>query len=187
MDTSDIKKNLKLMVDGAPYTVVDFQFVKPGKGQAFTRVKIKNLATGAVLERTYKSGEKLDPADVEERAMQYIYEDGENFVFMEPASGEQTYVPKDKLGEEKQFLHDGLEAAIVFWNGNPISASLPAHVVLQIEHSEPGVRGDTASNVTKPATLTTKAVVQVPLFINEGDWIKVDTRTGEYLERVNRR
>ncbi|MFO0661870.1 MAG: elongation factor P [Polyangiaceae bacterium] len=187
MDTSDIKKNLKLMVDGSPYTVVDFQFVKPGKGQAFTRVKIRNLATGAVLERTFKSGEKLEPADVEERQMQYIFEDGENFVFMEPASGDQSYVPKEKIGEESKFLLDGLEVDIVFWNGNPIGVTLPAHVVIQITHSEPGVKGDTASNVTKPATLSTGAQVNVPLFINEGDWVKVDTRTGEYLERVNRR
>jgi elongation factor P len=187
MDTSDIKKNLKLMVDGSPYTVVDFQFVKPGKGQAFTRLKIRNLQTGAVLERTFKSGEKLEPADVEERKMQYIFEDGENFVFMDALSGEQSYVPKEKIGDEAKFMLDGLDVDIVFWNGNPIGVTLPAHVVIQITHSEPGVKGDTASNVTKPATLSTGAQVMVPLFINEGDWIKVDTRNGEYLERVNRR
>ncbi|MCU0684084.1 MAG: elongation factor P [Polyangiaceae bacterium] len=187
MDTSDIRKNVKLMVDGAPYTVVDFQFVKPGKGQAFTRVKIRNMATGAVLERTYKSGEKLEPADVEERTMTYIYPEGDKYVFMDPQSGEQVYINADKVGEESRFMLDGLEVNVVLWNGQPIGVTLPSHVVIQITHSEPGIKGDTASNVTKPATLSTGAVVQVPLFVNEGEWVKVDTRTGDYLERVNKR
>lgn len=186
MDTSEIRKNVKIMLDGNPYTVVDFQFVKPGKGQAFTRVKIRNLITSAVLERTFKSGEKLDAADVEERQLQYIYSEADSYVFMDPQSGDQTFVNHDKLGEEKAFLHDGLNVDVVLWNGNPVAVSLPAHVTLQITHSEPGVKGDTASNVTKPATLSTGAVVQVPLFVKEGEWVKVDTRTGDYLERVNR-
>ncbi|MCS6899327.1 MAG: elongation factor P [Myxococcales bacterium] len=186
MDTSDIRKNLKIMLDGAPYTIIDFQFVKPGKGQAFTRVKVRNLITGAVLERTFKSGEKLDPADVEDRQLQYIYSEADTYVFMDPQSGEQLYVNHDKLGDEKMFLYEGLEVDVTLWNGQPVAVTLPAHVVLQIEHSEPGVKGDTASNVTKPATLTTGAVIQVPLFIKEKEWVKVDTRTGEYLERVNR-
>lgn len=187
MDTSEIRKNVKLMVDGAPYTVVDFQFVKPGKGQAFTRVKIRNMATGAVLERTYKSGEKLEPADVEERTMTYIFPEGDKYVFMDPQSGEQVYINADKVGEESRFMLDGLEVNVVLWNGQPIGVTLPSHVVIQITHSEPGIKGDTASNVTKPATLSTGAVVQVPLFVNEGEWVKVDTRTGDYLERVNKR
>jgi len=187
MDTSDIRKNVKFMVDGAPYTVVDFQFVKPGKGQAFTRVKIRNLATGAVLERTYKSGEKLEPADVEERKMTYIYPEGDQYVFMTPDTGEQTYISENKIGDERRFMLDGLEVDVVLFNGQPIGVTLPAHVVIQIAHSDPGIKGDTASNVTKPATLSTGAVIQVPLFINEGEWVKVDTRTGDYLERVNRR
>jgi elongation factor P len=186
MDTSDIKKNLKIMMDGAPYTVVDFQFVKPGKGQAFTRCKIKNLATGAVLERTWKSGEKLEPADVEERKMTYIYPEGDKYVFMDGQSGEQIYVNKDLIGDEAQFLMDGLAVDVMLWNGNAIGVELPAHVVVQITASEPGVKGDTASNVTKPATIATGATVNVPLFVKEGEWIKIDTRTGEYLERVNK-
>ena len=188
MDTSDIRKNLKIMLDGSPYTVVDFQFVKPGKGQAFTRVKIRNLATGAVLERTFKSGEKLEPADVEERKLQYIYPEGDAYVFMDSATGDQVYVSGDKLDEQdKKFLLENLDVDIVLWNGNAIGVTLPAHVTVQITHSEPGVKGDTASNVTKPATISTGAQIQVPLFINEGEWVKVDTRTGDYLERVNRR
>jgi elongation factor P len=186
MDTSDIRKNVKLMVDGAPYTVVDFQFVKPGKGQAFTRVKIRNMVTGAVLDRTYKSGEKLEPADVEERSMQYIYPEGTDYVFMDPGSGEQFTISGDKIGDEKRFLADSMSVDVVLWNGNPIGVTLPSHVVLQITHSEPGIKGDTASNVTKPATLSTGAIVQVPLFVKENEWVKIDTRTGEYLERVNR-
>ena len=186
MDTSDIRKGLKMMIDGQPYVVVDFQFVKPGKGQAFTRLKIRNMATGAVLERTYKSGEKLEPADVEERALQYIYPDGQDFVFMDAQSGEQIHVPGDKVGDDAKWLSDGMMVDVTIFNGLAIGVSLPSHVVLQITVCEPGVKGDTASGATKPATLSTGAVVNVPLFVQEGEWVKVDTRTGDYLERVNK-
>jgi elongation factor P len=187
MDTSDIRKGLKMMVDGKPFTVVDFQFVKPGKGQAFTRVKVKSLVDGAVLERTYKSGEKIEKADVEDRSMQFIYPEDNNFVFMDESSGEQITVPGEKMEDEAIWLSDGMTVDVTLWNGQPIGISIPASVVLQITSSEPGVRGDTASGATKPATLSTGAVVQVPLFINEGEWIKVDTREGRYLERVNKK
>ncbi len=186
MDTSDIRKGLKMMVDDQPYVVVDFQFVKPGKGQAFTRVKIRNMANGSVLERTYKSGEKLEPADVEERTLQYIYPDGQDFVFMDAASGEQITVAGDKIGDDARWLSDGMQVAVTVFKGIPIGVSLPAHVTLQIMSSEPGIKGDTASGATKPATLSTGAVVNVPLFVKEGEWIKVDTRDGTYLERVNK-
>ncbi len=186
MDTSDIRKGLKMMVDGSPYNVVDFQFVKPGKGQAFTRVKIRNMLNGSVLERTFKSGEKLDPADVEERSFQYIYKDGEDFVFMAQATGEQITIQGEKIGDDAQWLEDGMNVAVTLFNGNPVGVNLPAHVVLQIVSSEPGVKGDTASGATKPATLSTGAVVNVPLFVKEGEWIKVDTREGSYIERVNK-
>ncbi|MFO0554943.1 MAG: elongation factor P [Polyangiaceae bacterium] len=187
MDTSDIRKGLKMMVDGKPFAVVDFQFVKPGKGQAFTRVKVKSLVDGAVLERTYKSGEKLEKADVEERQMQFIYPDGENFVFMDEGTGEQITVQGDKMKDEAQWLSDGMKVDVTLWNGQPIGISIPASVTLQIAHSEPGVKGDTASGATKPATLSTGAVVSVPLFVNEGEWVRVDTREGKYIERVNKR
>lgn len=186
MDTSDIRKGLKMMVDGKPFVVVDFQFVKPGKGQAFTRVKVKSLTDGAVLERTYKSGEKIEKADVEERAMQYIYPDGENFVFMHEASGDQITVAGDKMQDEAKWLSDGMTVDVTLWNGQPIGVNIPASVTLQITHSEPGIKGDTASGATKPATLSTGAVINVPLFIKEGEWVKVDTSTGQYLERVNK-
>ena len=187
MDTSDIRKGFKMMVDGKPYTVVDFQFVKPGKGQAFTRVKIKSLVDGSVLERTYKSGEKIEKADVEDRTMQFIYPDGDNFVFMHESSGEQITVPGDKMEDEAKWLSDGMTIDVTLWNGAPIGVTLPASVTLQVTSSEPGIKGDTASGATKPATLSTGATVQVPLFVNEGEWVRVDTREGRYIERVNKK
>ena len=187
MDTSDIRKGLKFMVDGQPFVVIDFQFVKPGKGQAFTRCKIKNMATGAVLERTYKSGEKLEPADVEERSLQYIYPDGSDFVFMDAVTGEQITVNGEKVGDDARWLSDGLNVSVTLFKGQPIGLTLPSHVVLQIVNSEPGIKGDTASGATKPATVSTGATINVPLFIQEGEWVKIDTRAGTYLERVNRR
>jgi elongation factor P len=187
MDTSDIRKGLKMMIDGQPYIVVDFQFVKPGKGQAFTRVKIRNMATGAVLERTWRSGEKLEPADVEERTLQYIYPEGADFVFMDAQTGEQITVPGDKVGDQSRWLSDGMNVDVTVFNGLPIGVSLPNSVTLQIVSSEPGIKGDTASGATKPATLSTGATINVPLFVSEGEWVKVDTRDGSYLERVNRR
>lgn len=187
MDTSEIRKGVKFMIDGKPYSVVDFQFVKPGKGQAFTRVKVRSMVDGSVLERTYKSGEKLEKADVEERTLQFIYQDGENFVFMHEASGEQITVPGDKMEDEAQWLSDGLNIDVTLWNGQPIGVTLPSSVTLQITHSEPGIKGDTASGATKPATVSTGATVNVPLFVNEGEWIRIDTTAGKYIERVNKR
>jgi elongation factor P len=186
MDTSEIRKGLKMMCDGMPFTVVDFQFVKPGKGQAFTRVKIRNLQTGAVLERTYKSGEKIERADVEDRKMQYIYQDGDGFVFMDATSGEQITVSAEKMGDDAKWLTEGMDISVTLFNGQPIGVDLPSHVVLQITSSEPGIKGDTASGATKPATLSTGATVNVPLFVKEGEWIKIDTREGAYIERVNK-
>jgi len=184
MDTSDIRKGLKFMYEGNPYVVVDFQFVKPGKGQAFTRTRMKNLLTGGVIEKNLRSGEKMEPADVEERSMQYIFPEGDAFVFMNVQSGEQITVQKEAIGDGARFLIDGLECLVTIYQGNPVSVALPAHVVLQVVETEPGARGDTATNVTKSAKVSTGATVPVPLFIAEGEWIKVDTRTGSYQERV---
>lgn len=183
MDTSDIRKGLKIMMDGQPYIVVDFQFVKPGKGQAFTRTKMKNLLTGGNLERNIRSGEKLEPADVEDRTMQYIYPEGDAYVFMNAQTGDQLIVSSEAIGDDSGFLMDGSEVVVTLYRGNPVSVTLPPHIIVQISECEPGVKGDTATNVTKPATISTGATVQVPLFVNEGDWIKVDTRTRAYLER----
>ncbi len=184
MDTSDIRKGLKMMYEGQPYIVVEFQFVKPGKGQAFTRTKMKNLLTGGILERNIRSGEKFDPADVEDRSMQFIYPDGDGYCFMSSLSGEQLTVHREIVGEDADFLIDGIDVTVTLYKGNPVSVTLPPHVVVQVVETEPGVRGDTATNVTKPAKVSSGAMVPVPLFINENDWIKVDTRTRSYLERT---
>jgi elongation factor P len=185
--TQDIRKNLKMLVDDVPYVCLEAQFVKPGKGQAFSRCRLKNLITGNVIERTYKSGESVEVADIETRKMQYIYPEGDSYVFMNQETGDQIHVAAEHVGDSKAFLIDGLEVEVMLFNGNPIGVEVPAHVVIQVAKSEPGLKGDTASGATKPATLSTGATINVPLFINEGEWIKVDTRTGAYLERVNRR
>ncbi len=184
MDTSDIRKGVKMMYEGQPYIVVDFQFVKPGKGQAFTRTKMKNLLTGGTLERNIRSGEKFEPADVEDRSLQYIYPEGDMFVFMNSVSGEQVSVHKDVVAQDAELLIDGIEVVVTIYKGNPVSITLPPHIVVQITETEPGVKGDTATNVSKPAKISTGATVAVPLFINEGEWIKVDTRNRSYLERA---
>lgn len=184
METSDLKKGLKFMYDGQPYVCVECQFVKPGKGQAFTRTKMRHLLSGSVVEKNIRSGEKIQPADAEERSLQFIYPDGDDFVFMNAESGEQITVSKQAMGAESDYLTDGLDCNVTIYQGNPISVTLPAHVILQISETEPGAKGDTASNVTKPAKLSTGANVNVPLFITEGEWVKIDTRNRVYLERA---
>jgi elongation factor P len=184
--TTDIRKGLKIEIDGVPYHIVDHQFVKPGKGQSFTRCSIRNLTNGKVVERTWKSGESVDLADVEDRKMTFSWEEGDNLVFMDNNTGDQIYVAKDKVGPEVRFLSDGLDVSVTLYNGNAIGIDMPPNVIMQVVNSEPGVKGDTTSGATKPATLSTGAVVNVPLFIKEGEWIKIDTATGSYQERVNK-
>jgi elongation factor P len=185
-DTSDLRKGLKILIDSAPYIVVEAQFVKPGKGQAFTRTKMKNLLTGGVIERNIRSGEKLEAADIEENEMQFLYKEGDSFVFMDVKSYEQIHIPKETVGEAALFLKDNTNVQVLLFNQRAIGVTLPNFMDLRVVKSDPAVRGDTATNVTKPATLETGAEVQVPLFINEGEVIRIDTRTGEYLERVSR-
>jgi elongation factor P len=186
MQTTDIRKGLKIQIDGVPYAILEHQFVKPGKGQSFTRCRIRNLMTGASIEKTWKSGESVELADVETRKLNFSWDEGDSLVFMETATGEQLHVMKEKVGDEVRFLSEGLDVDVTLFNGNAIGIELPPSVVLQITESEPGIKGDTASGATKPAKLSTGAVVNVPLFVKEGEWVKVDTRTGEYLERVNK-
>ena len=185
-DTSDIRKGLKVLMDGNPYTVVEFQFIKPGKGAAFTRTKFKNLLTGAVIERNIRSGEKLEPANVEEREMQFLYKEGDDLVFMDQKSYEQVSVARELIGEPADLMKDNLPCSVLFFNERPVDVSLPTFVFLEVTASEPGVRGDTSGNVTKPATVETGAEIAVPLFINIGDLIKIDTRTHSYVERVKK-
>lgn len=182
--TNQLRNGLKLLLDGSPHTIVDTEFVKPGKGQAFVRVKTRNLLDGSVHENTYKSGEALEGADVVETDMQFLYADGEAWHFMDPVSYEQHAVGAEGVGDASNWLKEQDTVSVTLWNGHPISVTPPNHVNLKITQSDPGVRGDTSSGATKPATLETGAVVKVPLFIQEGETIKVDTRTGEYVSRA---
>jgi len=182
--TNEFKSGLKLMIDGDPYTVVENEFVKPGKGQAFNRVRIRNLKTGRVIERTYKSGETVEGADVHETEMQYLYTDGEFWHFMDPDSYEQLAASEAAVGDAAKWLKEQDACQVTLWNGQPLTVSPPNFVVLTVTETDPGVRGDTSGGGGKPATLETGAVVRVPLFIDIGELIKVDTRTGEYVSRA---
>jgi len=185
-ETSDIRNGLKVEVDGSPWTITYFQFVKPGKGCAFTRTKMKNLINGSTLERTFKSGEKLEPADVEEKTMQYLYEDGEFFHFMDSETFEQVAITHEAVGDTAHYLVEQMEVQVLFYKENPVNIDLPNFVELQITYCEPGVKGNTAQGATKPAELSTGLTVNVPLFIENGEWLKIDTRSGEYVERVRK-
>lgn len=185
-ETSDIRKGLKITMDGYPWEVVDFQFVKPGKGTAFTRVRVKNLQTGQALDRTFKTGEKLEECNLEEHEAQYMYSDGESFFFMNQESFEQIAITAKVLGDAVKFLTENMECTILVYEGNPINVSLPTFLESEIVYTEPGMKGDTATGGSKPAKIATGAEIQVPLFINQGDWIKVDTRDGSYVERVKK-
>jgi elongation factor P len=185
-DTSDIRKGLKIMMDGAPYTVVEFQFVKPGKGAAFTRTKVKNLLTGAVLERNFRSGEKFEPANVETKTMQYLYKDADSFVFMDTTSYDQVQIPDTTIGESADFMPENINVEVLFFQDRAVGVTLPNFIEQAIVETEPGFRGDTATGSTKPGKISTGATVNVPLFISVGDIVKIDTRTGEYIERVGR-
>ena len=181
---SDIKPGVKLMVDGAPHVVVDSEFCKPGKGQAFTRMKIRNLLTGRTNDKTVKSGDGLEAADVRELNLQYLYADGEAAVFMSPDTYEQYHVPISVLGDATSWIRAQDICSVLLYEGQPVSMSPPPFVELKITETDAGVRGDTVSGGTKPATLETGAVVRVPLFVDPGEVIRVDTRTGEYMSRV---
>ena len=183
-NTNEFKSGLKILIDGDPYSIVDNEMVKPGKGQAFNRVKIRNLKTGRVVERTWKSGDSVEAADVVDADMQYLYSDGEFWTFMLPDTFEQYTAGKSAMGDAAQWLKDGVECIVTLWNGQPLTVTPPAHVELKIVKTDPGVRGDTVTGGQKPAKLETGAVVRVPLFISEGEVIRVDTRSGEYISRA---
>ncbi len=182
--TVDFRNGLKIEFEGNPCVIVYFQHVKPGKGGAFVRTKLKNLKTGAVLEHTFRSGDKVEKPDLEEREMQFMYKAENQYHFMDTASYEQIYLDEDHVGDAGNYLIENLSVKILFYRGEPIGIDLPIFIVLRIVESEPGVRGDTVSGGSKPAKLESGAVVQVPLFLNVGDRIKVDTRTGSYIERA---
>lgn len=182
--TNQFKPGLKLLFDGEPYTIVDNEFVKPGKGQAFNRIKIRNLKTGRVIEKTLKSGDTAEGADVVDVEMQFLYSDGSEWHFMNPQSFEQMAASEAVVGDAAKWLKGQEMCGVTLWNDAPIAVSPPNFVVLRITETDPGVRGDTASGGTKPAVMETGAVVKVPLFIEQGDLLKIDTRTGEYVSRA---
>ncbi|MBU1157147.1 MAG: elongation factor P [Proteobacteria bacterium] len=182
--TAEFRRGLKIEIDGKPYTIVEFQHVKPGKGGAFVRTKLKNLETGQVLEQTFRSGAKVDIPDLEENNVQYLYQDGDSYVFMDNDTYDQLFIAEEFLGDAINYLKANIEAKVLFFNGKPIGVDLPITVELEVAETEPGVKGDTATGASKNATMETGLVVQVPLFIEQGEMLKIDTRTGEYIERA---
>src|SRR6188508_3305909 len=184
ISTNDFRSGVKVMLDNDPCSIVENEFVKPGKGQAFSRVRIRNLRTGRVIERTFKSGDSLEAADVMDVDMQFLYADGQFWHFMQPESFEQFAAGETAVGDAAQWLKDGTVCIVTLWNGQPLTITPPPHVELKIVETDPGMRGDTVTGGTKPAKLETGAVVKVPLFLNEGEVIKVDTRSAAYIARA---
>ena len=184
VSTSEFRNGLVIRLDGGLFTMVEFQHVKPGKGGAFVRTRLKNVNTGRVIDRTFRSGERVEDVRLEKKPVQYLYQEEGTFVFMDTASYDQIAASEEIVGDMAEFLKEGMEVEIVFYGKEPLDVELPIFVELEVAKTEPGVRGDTASGGSKPATLETGAVIQVPLFLEEGERVKVDTRTGTYVERV---
>ena len=184
VSTNEFRSGLKLIIDGDPCSIIDNEFVKPGKGQAFVRARFRNLKSGRVIERTFKSGESVPAADVLEVSLQYIYSDGELFHFMDEETFEQHAATPEAVADAASWLREEDVYTITLWNGTPIAVTPPNFVTLRVTETEPGVRGDTASGATKPAMVETGAVVKVPLFVEQGEQVRIDTRTGEYVSRA---
>lgn len=182
----DLRKGLKIEIDGDPYVILQYDFVKPGKGQALYKCKLKNMLTGAQFDRTFRSGDKFNEAKLEEREMEYIYLDGDNYCFMNTSTYDQDFISEDKVGEAKNFLKENTICDVLFFDEKPIGISLPNFVDLKVVKAEPWVKGDTASGDSKPAELETGYMIQVPPFVEEGELIRIDTRTGGYVERVKK-
>ncbi len=183
-NTNEFRSGLKVMIDADPYSIIENEFVKPGKGQAFNRVKLRNLKNGRVLDKTFKSGESIEAADVMDVEMQYLYSDGEQWHFMHPQTFEQYAASQSAVEETSKWLKEQDICEVTLWNNEPLSVTPPNFVELKITQTDPGLRGDTASGGSKPATLETGAVVKVPLFVEEGEILRIDTRTGDYVGRV---
>lgn len=186
ISANDLRTGITFEIDGDLYVVVSYQHVKPGKGSAFVRVKVKNLNTGNIVEKTYRPEEKFKKAFLERKAVQYLYKEGSNFVFMDLDSYEQFYLPEEDAEDAGNYLKGNLEIEVVFYKDKPVSVELPNYVELEVTQTEPGVKGDTATSAMKPAIVETGYKLNVPLFVNTGDVIRIDTRTGEYLERVSK-
>ena len=185
-DTSNFRRGLKIEIDDKPFEILEFLHVKPGKGGAFVRTKLRNMLNGRVVDQTFRSGEKVGKPDLQEKEMQYLYQDSSNYCFMDNETYDQVFLSEDHLGEARQFLAENTIVQVLYYNDEPIGLELPMFVELEITETEPGVKGDTASKVTKPATLETGTVIPVPIFLNTGDKVKVDTRSGSYVERVKK-
>jgi elongation factor P len=183
--TSDFRKGLKVEIDGEPYAMIEMNFVKPGKGNAFYKCKLRNLLRNTVLDRTYKGGDSLESADVEEISVQFLYRQADTFVFMDISSYEQHELTAEQIDDTWKYLKEAIGCDMLLYNGNPVGITPPNHIELEVVECEPGAKGDTATNVTKPAKVETGAEFQVPIFIKQGNVIKVDTRTGDYVERVS--
>jgi elongation factor P len=186
LSINEVKNGLTVLIDNNVYMIIDFQHVKPGKGAAFVRVKLRNLKNNNVQEMTFRGDEKIEEAYIEERKLQYQYSSGDMYHFMDQDNYEEIGIAKDILGEKVEFLKDSLQVSAYYYKDEVVNVVLPNFIEFKITHTEPGIKGDTAKGGTKPATVDTGATVQVPLFIDSGDFIKVDTRTGSYVERVNR-
>ena len=185
ISTSDFKKGIKVQIDGVPYLMVEMNFRKPGKGTALYECKLKNLLRNTVVDRTYRAGQTLEEADVMEFTAQYLYRQGDGFVFMNNQDYEQYELSAEQVGDAGQFLKENMDCQVMTYNDNPIAVTPPNHVILQVEFAEPAPKGNTATGVQKPVKLETGAEISAPAFINAGDWLRVDTRTGEYVERTN--
>lgn len=183
-DCSDLRKGLKIEIDGDPYIITQFDFVKPGKGQALYKCKLKNMVTGALIDRTYRSGEKFNEANLEEQEMEFLYADGDEFCFMNTTTYAQEFLTRDQVGDNIDLLKENTPCNVLLFNGKAIDITLPNFIELRVTQTDPWVKGDTATGSTKPATLETGYVVQVPPFVEEGDLLRIDTRTKEYVERV---
>ena len=181
--TTDFRKGLKIEIDGTPFEIIEFQHFKPGKGGAMVRTKLRNILNGRVLDNTFRSGEKVDRPNLESRDMQFLYHEGEQLVFMDMTTYDQMHMDAEATDGKANYLKDGQECRVLLYNEKPLDIEIPASLVLEVTETEPGAKGDTVSNVTKPVTLETGVVIQVPIFVNIGDRVKVDTRTNGYLGR----
>lgn len=183
---TELRRGLKVLIDDEPYLVVEYDFMKPGKGQSVYRTKMRNLLRGTLIERTYRTGDKVEVADVNEMSLEYSYQDAESFVFMDTETYEQHPVSRENMGDNHLWINEGMVVGVTFWNGRPISVDPPKQVELEVTYTEPAAKGNTASNVQKPATLSNGVEIQVPAFINQGDIVRVETATASYLERCSK-
>ena len=185
-EAADLRKGLKIQIDGEPYLIVDFSFVKPGKGQALYKCRLKNLITGSQFDRNYRSGDRFERADLDEQQMEFLYEEGNQYCFMNTSTYEQLHMDADQVGDAKNYLTNNIKVTVSFFQGRPMGINLPTFVDLKVVTADPGVRGDTATGATKPVTMETGYQIQVPLFIEQGETLRLDTRTGQYSERVKK-